>query len=480
MPVQQSDHTMNSVTRRRFLAASSTATAFAIAALAPRISAAPLPQRRFTLDLTPGSIGVSGDQFAIIKLAHTHGFESVQPDAGFLAKQDHAGLEKVTRTLAEAGLRWGAAGLPVEFRKGDDDFRRDLSALPGAATALKKVGATRVGTWLMPGHNELEYQVNFRQHTSRLGEIARVLADHGLRLGLEYVGTPSLRTRLKFPFVHRLAQARDLIAAIGVPGTGLVLDSWHWWTAGDSVEDLRRLTSRDVVAVDLNDAPAGIPLDQQQDGRRELPAATGVIGTHPPMSEEAICERLEISVAQHRNEFKKVRFFNHEWDNPAALQEIGTLTTADVKELTGGLFSMEVPVEINKLVFNYDQVIIVGPVFPHEVVGFSGGNKYLFPGVGGPKILNFFHWLGAVVTNPMIIGNKWTPVRKVVDRAGALVKVRKSCFCMVVAPDKSLVGLTFGSPEGAWDAASELSEQVHIIYKGQAIQDSALQDAADV
>ena len=189
------------------------------------------------------------------------------------------------------------------------------------------------------------------------------------------------------------------------------------------------------------------------------------LGTHPTMSEEAICHRLEISVEEHRGEFKKVRFFNHEWDNPAALQEIGTLTAKDVSELTGGLFSMDVPVEINKLVFNYDQIIIVGPVFPHEVVGFSGGNKYLFPGVGGPKILNFFHWLGAVVTNPMIIGNKWTPVRKVVDRAGALVKVDKLCFCMVVAPDKSLAGLAVGTPEAAWDAASELSKQVHILYK---------------
>jgi nickel-dependent lactate racemase len=189
------------------------------------------------------------------------------------------------------------------------------------------------------------------------------------------------------------------------------------------------------------------------------------LGTHPPMSEEAICHRLEISVEQHRSEYRKVRFFNHEWDNPAALKEIGALTAAEVSELTGGLFSMDVPVEINKLVFNYDQVIIAGPVFPHEVVGFSGGNKYLFPGVGGPKILNFFHWLGAVVTNPMIIGSKWTPVRKVVDRAGALVKVDKLCFCMVVAPDKSLAGLCVGSPEAAWDAASELSKRVHIVYK---------------
>ncbi len=189
------------------------------------------------------------------------------------------------------------------------------------------------------------------------------------------------------------------------------------------------------------------------------------LGTHPPMSEEAICTRLEISLDDRRGAYRKVRFFNHEWDNPAALKEVGTLTSKDVSELTNGLFSMDVPVEINKIVFNYDQVIIVGPVFPHEVVGFSGGNKYLFPGVGGPKILNFFHWLGAVCTNPMIIGNKWTPVRKVVDRAGALVKVDKLCFCLVVAPDKSLAGLAAGTPESAWDVASELSKQVHIVYK---------------
>ena len=127
---------------------------------------------------------------------------------------------------------------------------------------------------------------------------------------------------------------------------------------------------------------------------------------------------------------------------------------------------MDVPVEINKQIFDYDQIIIVGPVFPHEVVGFSGGNKYLFPGVSGPDILNFFHWLGAVVTNPMIIGNKWTPVRKVVDRAAAMVNLEKLCFCMVV-DGKELAGVYAGTPEAAWDAASELSRQLHITYKAQ-------------
>ena len=189
------------------------------------------------------------------------------------------------------------------------------------------------------------------------------------------------------------------------------------------------------------------------------------LGTHQPMSEAAICQRLEISETERRDSFGKVKFFNHAWNDPAALQQVGTLTAGEISELTGGLFAMDVPVEVNRLLFDYDQVIIIGPVFPHEVVGFSGGNKYLFPGVAGPQILNFFHWLGAVVTNPMIIGNKWTPVRKVVDRAGAMVQVNKLCFCLVVDSHQQLAGLFAGTPETAWDKASDLSRQLHILYK---------------
>jgi lactate racemase len=189
------------------------------------------------------------------------------------------------------------------------------------------------------------------------------------------------------------------------------------------------------------------------------------LGTHQPMSEAAICRRLDISEQQRLGRYRDVGFFNHDWDNPEALKLIGTLSSKEVAELSNGLFSMDVPVEINRRVFDYDQVIIIGPVFPHEVVGFSGGNKYLFPGVAGPQILNFFHWLGAVVTNPMIIGNKWTPVRRVVDRAGAMVKVDKLCFALVVNPQGDLEGLYSGTPESAWDHASDLSRQLHITYK---------------
>ena len=100
--------------------------------------------------------------------------------------------------------------------------------------------------------------------------------------------------------------------------------------------------------------------------------------------------------------------------------------------MTEGRFSMDVPVRVNKKLYEYDQILIVGPVFPHEVVGFSGGNKYLFPGVSGPEVLNFFHWLAAIITNPKIIGHKWTAVRKVIDRAGAAVTIPKQALCMVV------------------------------------------------
>ena len=189
------------------------------------------------------------------------------------------------------------------------------------------------------------------------------------------------------------------------------------------------------------------------------------LGTHQPMSESAICRRLEISQAERDTTFRAVRFHNHAWDQPSELRRIGTLDRDEIQKLSSGLFALDVPVDINRLLFSYDHIIIVGPVFPHEVVGFSGGNKYLFPGVAGPDILNFFHWLGAVITTPRIIGNAHTPVRKVIDRAASMVDLPKLCFCPVVAPNTQLAGLFAGTPEDAWAAAVDLSRQLHITIK---------------
>jgi sugar phosphate isomerase/epimerase len=134
-----------------------------------------------------------------------------------------------------------------------------------------------VGTWLSPCHNSRTYLENFKLHTKRLREAASILKDHGQRLGLEYVGTKTSRERCRYPFIHCLAETKELIAEIGTGNVGLVLDSWHWWQADDTVEDLLTLRNADVVSADLNDAPSGLAKEKQLDGRRELPAATGVI-----------------------------------------------------------------------------------------------------------------------------------------------------------------------------------------------------------
>lgn len=188
------------------------------------------------------------------------------------------------------------------------------------------------------------------------------------------------------------------------------------------------------------------------------------LGTHRAMTEEEICVRLEITLEERRSRYARVRFFNHEWDNPDALKPLGAIPREEIRQLSDGLFAMDVPVTVNRRVDDYDQLIIVGPVFPHEVVGFSGGNKYLFPGISGPEVLNFFHWLGAVITTVGVIGHKWTPVRRVVDRAGSMVSTPRLCFALVVAGG-GLAGLFAGAPEAAWDQAVDLSAQHHIVRK---------------
>ncbi len=187
------------------------------------------------------------------------------------------------------------------------------------------------------------------------------------------------------------------------------------------------------------------------------------LGTHPPMSDAAINQRLGITEQDRRDRYSKTRFFNHHWDNPSQLVSVGELSEEDVDRISRGRMRERVDVTINRLVFDYDLLLIIGPTFPHEVVGFSGGNKYLFPGVSGREITDMFHWLGALITNPAIIGTKYTPVRAVVDKAASMVPVERKCASLVVEHGK-LVGLYVGAPEDAWSAASDLSGKVNIVY----------------
>jgi nickel-dependent lactate racemase len=187
------------------------------------------------------------------------------------------------------------------------------------------------------------------------------------------------------------------------------------------------------------------------------------LGTHPAMTQAQMYQRMEITPEEHRTRFAGVRLMNHAWDDPAQLTEVGRFSGGEIAELTEGRFDMEIPVTCNRAVLDYDVLLIVGPVFPHEVVGFSGGNKYIFPGISGPELLNFFHWLGAVITNRRIIGVQDTPVRRVLDRAAAMLPIERRALCMVVEKE-GLAGLFHGSPETAWRQAADLSAQRHVIY----------------
>ena len=234
-------------------------------------------QRKFTMDLRTGSIGVGADQREAIRLASKHGFESVNAEPNFLGKLSDGEIKDLVDQLHESNLVWGAAGLPVDFRKDDATFQEGLAELPKLAAAMQKAGITRVGTWLMPNSDDLTYVENFRQHASRLRQCAKILGDHDQRFGLEYVGPKTLWSAKRFPFVHSMAETKDLIAEIGADNVGFILDSWHWYTAQETVDDLHTLTNHDIVACDLNDAPKGRSVDEQLDNQRELPMATGVI-----------------------------------------------------------------------------------------------------------------------------------------------------------------------------------------------------------
>ena len=185
------------------------------------------------------------------------------------------------------------------------------------------------------------------------------------------------------------------------------------------------------------------------------------LGTHPPMDDAALSRLVGVPVVD--GDAGASRIFNHEWSDPATFATIGEIPAGEIAEISGGRLAHPVSIALNRRIFDYDQIIICGPVFPHEVVGFSGGNKYFFPGIAGADIINFTHWLGALITNYEIIGAGYTPVRAVIDRAAAMVTVPTACFALVVTP-AGMAGLYFGSAREAWERAAALSAQRHIVW----------------
>jgi len=244
-----------------------------------------------------------------------------------------------------------------------------------------------------------------------------------------------------------------------------------------TTDDVRRLVAQGM---------AGLPLDGRRvlvlipDGTRTMPMplmfevltdTVGLraaaldflvaLGTHQPMSDEQLGRLVGRPVAGGRA--GRSRIFNHRWDLADTFVTLGVIPSGEIADLSGGLLRQDVPVSLNRLLLDYDHLVICGPVFPHEVVGFSGGNKYLVPGVAGPDIINFTHWLGAVITSTAVIGAGYTPVRAVIDRAASMVDRPVTCVSLVVTHE-GLAGLYVGLPQESWQAASVLSSETHIVW----------------
>ncbi len=183
------------------------------------------------------------------------------------------------------------------------------------------------------------------------------------------------------------------------------------------------------------------------------------LGTHPLMSNPHLSRLLGRPVKD--GICGDSRIFNHRWHVPATFAEIGTIPADEVAQISGGILNEPIVVRINRLIYEYEQVLICGPVFPHEVMGFSGGNKYLFPGISGKEMIDHTHWLGALLGSRNIIGTACTPVRAMIDRAAEFVRAPLACLALVVTHD-GVSGMFFGEPREAWRTAAALSSEIHI------------------
>jgi len=244
--------------------------------------------------------------------------------------------------------------------------------------------------------------------------------------------------------------------------------------------------SADELARIVREGLAGVPLDGKRvivlipDGTRTMPmpamfeilekevgprvAALDylvALGTHSPMDDAALGRLIGRPVADGRA--GRSRIFNHRWDDSATYADLGTIPAREIADITAGRLKEDVPVSLNRLVVDYDHVLICGPVFPHEVVGFSGGNKYLFPGIAAPAIIHFTHWLGALISSFEVIGTIDTPVRAVIDRAAELLDTPVSLLALVVSHD-GVAGLFCGEVREAWRRAAALSARRHIVW----------------
>ena len=189
------------------------------------------------------------------------------------------------------------------------------------------------------------------------------------------------------------------------------------------------------------------------------------LGTHPPLSEDALNKLVGITADERRNKYQHIQLLNHHWIDPESLSTIGVIEEDEIRSIAGPSWHESLPtrvdIQINKAIFDYDHIIILGPTFPHEVAGFSGGAKYLFPGISGPEMINATHWLGALSTVVGTIGVKNTPVRQMIHAAVKRIN-RDITLIALVVEGHDLTDLFIGDLFEAWSAAADVSSKRHI------------------
>lgn len=224
--------------------------------------------------LSPGAAGIrSNDLTEILDAAAAGGFQGCEVSAESVLQH---GAESVKSALAERNLRAAGCGVPDAWRRSTEEHAAAVAALPAQAAALAAIGITRAPTYIMPMSDERAYEENYAWHVERLTPFARIYADHGIQMGLEFIGPKTLRDLGKFPFIHDIPRMLQMAADMG-PNVGLLVDCFHWYTSGGNEGELAGLRAKDIVYVHVNDAVVGRSPDEQIDNQREMPASTGVI-----------------------------------------------------------------------------------------------------------------------------------------------------------------------------------------------------------
>lgn len=227
--------------------------------------------------LSPGAIGVRANLTESIEYAKRGRFQGVEIGIEQAARfAEERSMDGLRNLFLEAGVRPGGWGLPVDWRGNQDSYDAGLARLDSLAGTGAALNCVRAMTWILPFSDDRPFEENFDFHVERFTPIARVLAEHGCSLGLEFIGPKTMRAPHKYEFVYSMGGMLELAAAIG-PNVGLLLDCWHWYTSHGTLEDVARLRPEQVVYVHVNDAPTGIPIDEQIDNVRALPGETGVI-----------------------------------------------------------------------------------------------------------------------------------------------------------------------------------------------------------